>query len=235
MRRSEPAIVSVVVPARDEETLLPTALHALRAARLRVPHISVDITVVADQCTDRTAEVAADLGADVVEIDAGNVGAARAAGFAAALRRHAGSTHRQWLATTDADSRVPAGWLGSQLHAARLGYDVFCGTVVLAPLDRNEFAAWVKQYFDDAAHGTHHGHIHGANLGLTATCYEAIGGFSPLSSGEDVDLIHRCDRGGAKIAWSTAVPVTTSARREARAPNGVAADLALQAQGFRPS
>lgn len=226
MRRSEPTIVSIVVPARDEEVLLPTALHALRAARRHVPEVMVDITVVADRCTDRTAELAADLDVFVVETDAGNVGAARAAGCDAALRRHAGSTHRQWIATTDADSRVPEGWLGSQLHTARLGYDVFCGTVILAPVDQAEFAAWVKQYFDDAAHGTHHGHIHGANLGISATYYQAIGGFSPLPSGEDADLVRRCDRAGAAIAWSSSVPVTTSARSAARAPGGVAADLA---------
>lgn len=228
MPRREPTIISVIVPARDEELLLPAALQALGVARRRVPRACVDITVVADRCTDRTAALAAELGAFVVETGAGNVGAARAAGCAAALQRHSGSAHRQWLATTDADSRVAPGWLESQLHAARTGYDVFCGTVVLAPADRAEFAAWVKQYFDDAANGTHHGHIHGASLGISAAFHQEVGGFQHLATGEDVDLVHRCARAGAAIAWSTAVPVTTSSRRVARAPGGVAADLAAR-------
>jgi glycosyltransferase involved in cell wall biosynthesis len=46
--------VGVVVPAHDEETLLPACLAALRdaASALRLP---VHVVVVADACTDQTA------------------------------------------------------------------------------------------------------------------------------------------------------------------------------------
>ena len=49
--------VGVVVPAHDEETLLPACLRALRRAarRLSVP---VHVLVAADSCTDRTVAVA---------------------------------------------------------------------------------------------------------------------------------------------------------------------------------
>ena len=57
-------------------------------------------------------------------MQARNVGVARTAGFAAALAREAGRAAQQlWLATTDADSTVPADWLAEQLHmhGANLG------------------------------------------------------------------------------------------------------------------
>ena len=46
----------VVVPAHDEETLLPACLAALRgaASALRLP---VHVVLVADACTDQTAAV----------------------------------------------------------------------------------------------------------------------------------------------------------------------------------
>ncbi len=68
--------VGVVVPAHDEETLLPACLAALRdaASALRLP---VHVVVVADACTDQTAAVARATGARVIGIRARRVGAAR--------------------------------------------------------------------------------------------------------------------------------------------------------------
>ena len=71
-------MAGVVVPAHDEEDLLPACLAALQkaAGQARIP---VHLLVVADSCTDGTAVVAADGGAEVMGIRARNVGAARAA------------------------------------------------------------------------------------------------------------------------------------------------------------
>ena len=83
----------VGIPAHDEEDLLPSCLAAVhQAARhLLVP---VHIVVVADACTDRTAQRARDLGAAVVETGARNVGAARAAGMSRVLQQAGdGSSH----------------------------------------------------------------------------------------------------------------------------------------------
>ncbi|MFI5426149.1 glycosyltransferase [Aeromicrobium sp. UC242_57] len=221
--------VCVVVPARDEQDLLPSALRALDAARDRVRHIRVDITVVADRCTDQTAELAASHGAIVISTDAGNVGAARAAGCSAALARHANGRERLWLATTDADSQVPSDWIQAQLATAAEGHDLFLGTVRLARTDQAEFGDWVSRYAADARRWVHHGHVHGASLGIRAETYVDLGGFRPLDSGEDVDLIHRASKADAVIAWEHPGTVTTSARRTGRAPGGVAADLASPA------
>ena len=109
-------IAGVVVPAHNEETLLPACLIALRHAAGAVS-IPVHLLVVADMCTDGTVATARACGARVISIGARNVGAARAAGMSELLRLTAESDPSAacdpsavWLATTDADTVVPAGW-----------------------------------------------------------------------------------------------------------------------------
>lgn len=69
-----PAIeaVAVVVPAHDEEELLPAALRALRASAQLVAARGgppVDLLVVADACHDRTVSVAVTAGVRVLPVD----------------------------------------------------------------------------------------------------------------------------------------------------------------------
>jgi len=100
--------VGVVVPAHNEETLLPACLMALRRAVSAVG-VPVQVLVVADTCTDQTAVTARACGASVISIRARNVGAARAAGMTELLRLTAGRDPAAiWLATTDAPAGSPA-------------------------------------------------------------------------------------------------------------------------------
>lgn len=55
-RPSEPPHFLFLVPAHNEELLLPACLESLR--RLRYPGERVHVVVVADNCTDRTADIA---------------------------------------------------------------------------------------------------------------------------------------------------------------------------------
>jgi len=69
-RRSPPPTATlrrfaVLVPAHDEEVLLPVLLRSLNA--LDYPRECYDVHVVADNCTDRTAALAASAGAAVHE------------------------------------------------------------------------------------------------------------------------------------------------------------------------
>src|ERR1700753_446293 len=82
--------VGVVVPAHDEEELLPACLAALSEAVATVtaerPGLRVRIVVAADACTDDTAAVARRAGVGLVSLDSENVGTARAAGLRELLR-----------------------------------------------------------------------------------------------------------------------------------------------------
>jgi hypothetical protein len=169
--------VGVVVPAHDEETLLPACLAALRDAAnaLRLP---VHVVVVADACTDQTAAVARAAGAGVIGIRARRVGAARAAGMRELLRLTSGADPAAvWLATTDADTLVPPDWLRRQLDYANAGWDVVLGTVTVTDWDGHPPhvpVAFAERY---AFGSGPHPHVHGANLGIRASAYLAAGGF----------------------------------------------------------
>ncbi|RYY84013.1 MAG: glycosyltransferase family 2 protein, partial [Comamonadaceae bacterium] len=65
-----------------------------------------------------------------------------------------------------------------------------------------------------------HRHVHGANLGVSATAYRRAGGFPALACSEDVALVEALKAMGANIAWSAAPRVSTSARANARARGG---------------
>ena len=224
-----PAIeaVAVVVPAHDEEELLPAALRALRASAQLVAARGgppVDLLVVADACHDRTVSVAVTAGVRVLPVDLRSVGGARAAGVADALQRvrHL-APGRVWLATTDADSLVPPGWLSHQLALADGGADLVLGTVDVRDWSEHPpdvERRWRASY--DSRDG--HRHVHGANAGARADAYLDVGGFADVDRDEDVALAaalaHR------RVVRTGGEPVVTSARNRGRAPGGFAGHLA---------
>lgn len=210
----------VVVPAHDEEELLPACLVALRYAAAAIS-IPVYIMVVADTCADRTAATARACGAAVISIGARNVGAARAAGMTGLLRLMAGhDAAATWLATTDADTIVPAGWLRRQLEYAAAGWDVVLGTVTVSDWDGHPPHvpdAFERRYAFGAGP---HPHVHGANLGIRASAYLAAGGFPPLRTAEDHALLAAATEAGCAVLQAGDLAVETSSRRQARAPGG---------------
>jgi len=215
-----PAAAGVVVPAHNEEAMLPACLAALRRA-VAAAGIPVHLVVVADTCTDRTAAVARACGARVISTGARNVGAARAAGMTEMLRLAAGRVPAAvWLATTDADTVVPSGWLRRQLRYAERGWDVVLGTVAVA--DWEEYPPHVPAAFEAMyGHGGGpHPHVHGANLGIRASAYLAAGGFRPLATAEDHALLAAATEAGCPVVQAGDITVRTSGRRQARAPLG---------------
>ena len=217
-------MIGIVVPAHDEEVLIGRALTALKiaAAQRELDAEEVRILVVLDACRDATGEVARDLGIDCLAIEARNVGIARAAGAQALIERGA-----RWLAFTDADSTVAPSWLSRQLA---LRSEAVCGVVEVddwSGYSTEERRVYEAGYLDAEGHR----HIHGANLGVCSKAYQRAGGFPPLSSREDVALVHRLAALGARIAWTNTVRVLTSARRIGRAPEGFSTFM----QGLCPS
>jgi cellulose synthase/poly-beta-1,6-N-acetylglucosamine synthase-like glycosyltransferase len=216
--------IAVVVPAHDEEQLLPACLDALREAERHVP-LPVDVLVVLDSCGDGTARIAHDAGVGTLTVNARNVGRARAAGAAAVLAGASAAT--TWLACTDADTRVTPDWLAQQLRLADAGADVVTGVVVVD--DWTEWPAATASAFRDAyrkgVRGGQHGHVHGANLGLTGAAYRRAGGFRPVPVAEDQALVRAATNAGLRVVRSTEVRVLTSARRQARVADGFSAYL----------
>ena len=219
--------IGVVVPAHDEERLLPACLEALQraAAHPLLTHLPVRIAVVLDRCSDASGELAA-CGLrhcdSIVETTAGSVGAARRAGFARLAAGEAGRERdRIWLATTDADSTVPTDWLARQLLLAELGADAVAGTIAID--DWREQPAQARRRFIDLYHHDRNGahtHVHGANLGVRASLLDKIGGMPEHPLAEDHALFSALVAAGAVIARPATLRVRTSARRESRAAGG---------------
>lgn len=205
----------------------------LQSVELAARHCGrpTSVVVVLDSCRDNSAEVVGEQqrrsGIPIValSVEAGSVGAARAVGAAHLLAQQ--GTEHLWLATTDADSTVSRHWLRRQLRHAEAGADVVAGTVVVA-----SWAGWAadrrRRYEDSYAlqlEPDGHGHVHGANLGIRATLYQQIGGFSPLDSDEDVALVRAARAAGAAVTWAADLAVRTSSRAVGRAPAGFAETL----------
>lgn len=211
-------MIAVIVPAHNEERHIATCLLSLGVASL-CPALSgepVEVFVVVDDCTDQTAPISAQFGVQVLACKARNVGVARALGAQQAL-----SAGARWLAFTDADSEVAPDWISTQLG---LRTDAVCGTVQVRDWETHGEAVqgrFQSSYQDRDGHR----HIHGANLGVEAQAYSAVGGFQPLATGEDVALVKSLQERGVSIAWTAAARVTTSARKQFRAPDGFGATL----------
>lgn len=217
--------MAVVIPARNEELLLPACLRSVATAmeRAGVPAVAV---VVLDRCTDASAAVAhscaADMALIVVEGSFPSVGAARDAGVLTARRRlSATPTSRVWIANTDADSTVPALWLERQRSLADSGLDLLLGTVEPGPPSPGQEVAhrvWFRQH--QLVEG--HPHVHGANLGVRLSEMERVGGFGDASVGEDVALAARVRSANNQWLATDTIRVVTSPRRHGRAPEGFA-------------
>jgi len=223
--------MAVLIPARDEEALLPPCLNSILRARTLLPsEVSCEIVVAVDRSTDRTLAIARRMlrhcGFALV-VQAGVVGIARARAAEAALNRYAGDPARCWLANTDADCIVPESWLIDQLLLAKNGAQAVAGTVDVD--DFSEHRSGVDRRFRETylvhPDGTHP-HVHGANLGIRADVYLQAGGWAPLPTAEDHDLWNRLAQLPCRRMSVARLQVLTSGRRAGRAPHGFAQALA---------
>jgi len=221
--------VGVVVPAHNEQSLLPACLASVRRAAQALDRLPMHLVVVAAACRDATASVARRAGAAVVTIGARSVGAARAAGVREVLRRTAHLDPADvWLATTDADTVVPARWLCEHVRYGDEGWDAVAGTVRVT--DWSGYQPEVRSLFRQrysASAGPHlHPHVHGANLGCSAAAYLRAGGFPSVPTAEDRAFVTALSATGSRIRRTRALTVITSARRESRVPHGFSDYLA---------
>lgn len=220
--------VGVVVPARDEELLLSRCLRSVQHAIAcsGVPAGRVQVVVVADACSDGTADLAARLLDDrgeVLEIDKGSAGWARHLGAARVLEQFAMvPRERVWLANTDADSAVPPSWLADQLALADLGVAAVAGIVKVDSF--RDHPAIVRRRFSLCYDGPsdEHPHVHGTNLGVRADAYEAVGGWPAINLAEDHGLWSALAAGGWPTVSTRSLFVTTSGRGVGRAAGGFA-------------
>jgi glycosyltransferase involved in cell wall biosynthesis len=200
--------LSVVVPVRDGQALLPALLESLDAQQL--PRARFEVVVVDSASGDASAEVAERRGARVVRETL--PGRARSRNAGAAVARGAA------LAFVDADCVAVPGWLGA-LERGLQASELAAGPVEIVtrtpPSSLERFEA-LSRY--DQEHAVHEGWAASASLAIRRDAFEALGGFDVAYRhvGEDVDLCLRGVRRGMRIAWCPDAVVRTQAERRLR-------------------
>jgi glycosyltransferase involved in cell wall biosynthesis len=228
-----PWCVGVVVPAHNEQLSIVRCLQSIRRAHETLGYAAaLWIVVVADCCTDETVNLARRALQDdgeVIECAVRSAGAARTLGVEAVLRQFSNiPVQRVWLANTDADSHVPIDWLACHLEFATEGDTGVAGIVELEIAD--DQARAVEEAFRATYHFSvdgSHSHVHGANLGVRADAYLAVGGWGALALAEDHCLWNRLKTAGWQLRSTIRSRVTTSARLHGRAAGGFADTLRL--------
>ena len=243
----------VVVPARDEQDLIASALRAL-AGQTGIEPYEYEVLLVLDACTDATAERAREVAYDhpalrLHLLDGPGLGSghARRAGMDAACERLTGLGRPEGLiASTDADTVVAPDWLSVQLHAAERGARAIGGRIRLGP---RTLPRAVVRWHSDRGRSRHqkllddperlgaaeHWQFSGASLALTAETYARVGGLEPMATLEDEGLEKILRKERIPIERLLSVRVTTSSRTEGRASQGLAHDLADAAVRLDPT
>jgi hypothetical protein len=229
VRHSPITGVGVCMPVHNEEERLPRALAALDEAFLRLGDQSIDcrLAIVLDDCSDRSETIVRDwtrgeshVKTSVLTSCAHNVGVARQTGCRSLLRTWCDSDPSEvWLATTDADSEVPPDWLTHQLDCKKRNIEFWAGRVEVT--DWSGRAATTSRMWSEA-YQRESAPVHGANMGISAKLFLQVGGFPPLSNGEDHALRNAVIRTGSAVCHDRQACVKTSARTRARAPFGFA-------------
>lgn len=155
------------------------------------------------------------------------VGTLRHIGLQQVLRRLDGHPpDRVWLLSTDADTTVGPDWVRDHLRHADAGAHAVAGLADLdGALDPPAAAAY-DRILREGERGGGHTHVYGANLGVRADAYLAVGGFPAVPHGEDHALATRLRAAGYRLVTALDGRVRTSARTRGRAPGGLADLLA---------
>ena len=203
--RPQKPLVSVVIPARNEEASLGACLESLSTQT----GVAFEIIVVDDHSTDRTHEIATSFpGVRVIEAGPLPIGWT---GKNNAVATGAHAAHGEWLLFTDADTVHLPGSLGRSLDEARhvgaalLSYspeqivasfwEKAVMPVIFAELAAKYRPSQVSDPKSSAAAAN------GQYILITREAYDAVGGHAAVSQSllEDVDLARAVKQSGRKI------------------------------------
>jgi len=191
--------VSVIIPALNEETNIARCLNSLN--NQDCCNIDLEIIVVDNASTDKTAEIAQRLGAKVLFKKNGTI---------ASLRNHgAESSAGEYLAFLDADCIPPGDWLSRAIPELLDDDRLVLGYRLSIPSDSNWVAkcwdlVFIKRYFTANADW-----IPSANMIMHRQAFFQVAGFDEsLQTNEDYDLCFRLKAKGFNIISSSATAVT---------------------------
>ena len=190
IRPAERVVLSVVIPALNEEKFIGHCLSAL--GRQTLGSAKFEVIVVDNGSTDRTREITAKfetcLNLQVLEAPKGNISTLRNQGASVAT----GS----FLAFLDADCIPNSTWLSDALQLLRLGDGGVIGAFYTIP----EESRWVaKAWYGDMPtmrSGTV-SYVPSGNLFVSRNLFLRLGGFTPaIQTSEDFEFCQRVRKAG---------------------------------------
>jgi len=200
-------LISVAVPAFNEEKYIGKCLESLRDQSLPKNQYEI-IVVIREDTVDDTYRICKKYGVKII-FEKPGIGLARFRGFEEAK---AGI-----LAGTDADTIVPKDWLKIILEDFRDPKVVSVTGPVLpraGTMMTQQFAFWfATKVYQLAGRLEGKAYMSGMNFAVRKDAYEKCGGFDPeIRSAEDTDLTDRISTFGI-IKFDNRMKVYTSTRR----------------------
>lgn len=202
-----PPDYSIIVPAFNEEELLPATLARLREAMARLPDFSGEIIVTDNNSQDRTAEIAQESGAKVVFEEHRQIARARNVGAAAGRGRY--------LIFVDADTLPSDELLAKTLEALETG--LHCGGGAFPAFDSEPTRAaarlltvwrWASHTFSWAA---------GSYVFCLRQAFDEVGGFDErFYASEEIHFSRSLKRWGKPRKMKMTIldePLVTSDRK----------------------
>ncbi len=192
-------LISVVVPAYNEEKLLTSCLKTLK--KQNFPALNYEIILVNNASTDKTAEIGKKLGVKVVFEPK--------KGLTFALKRGFSQAKGEIIAITDADTIVNPDWLKNIFSVFQKNSDIVLvgGRTIFKPVTVLSFLAERVINFGCCFLKM----ANGANMALRRKVYEKLGLNESISFNWENDLSLRAKKEG-KIYFLWDNPVITSSR-----------------------
>lgn len=190
--------LSFVIPALNEERHIGACLRSIRELEPSPQVETVEILVVDNDSTDRTAAIAAGFGCTVLRVGPGRPGIARNAG--------ADRARGDMLAFVDSDCELSREWLARLANHFHNHEVCAVGGALAKP---GESATWVERSWYALAHTRSLAveevrWLPSFNLMVRRSAFEAVHGFDDtLVTGEDVDLGYRLSKSGKLLLDST--------------------------------
>jgi len=173
-------LITVLIPARNEEKFLPQCIESIRASASNLPPGTVEILVILNRCTDRTEQIAEALGCRTTQESAKNLSVIRNRGIQEA--------HGEILITIDADSRMSPTLIPQVIREMHSGKSIGGGVFIIP--ERWSFGIFFTGLLVLIILA-----IHRISVGVFFGKREdflAIGGFDEnLTSVEDIDFAKR--------------------------------------------
>lgn len=199
-------MISVVIPAYNEEYELPLCLSYIKHAATRCTH-PIEIIVVNNASTDKTRECVTSDTVLVIDESRKGISFARQAGFEVAKG--------DIICCIDADTRMPHYWFSRLLKHFCKGSVAVSGPSFFYDLPlRHRALAHVFNMNAYLIYLVNGAMLQGGNFAVRRDVLERAGGFNTSIEfyGEDTDLARRLARLG-KICWAWDMSMPSSGRR----------------------